>query len=512
MIYFPDWSDLGNISSEQREFWEGELEIRSKFFNYYTGAVFKERIEDVENISGDNEDAPLMYPVGVNLVRMMCLAQADALFGEWDESIVQFMPKDDENEKEKVKKAIDILHNILHSSDMNSALWEIALDGQIYGGGVMKITANLSKYGSPVKWSRVPLNNFFPIFDPNDPNRIMEAYVVTPMTMEQAKDKFGFGDHTGNDIVNLVEHWTETRYETRIEDRLISTYSGLNPWGIVPFVYIPRYRTHHVWGASLTEEISDIQDELNARLADLSESINYNSHPVRWGRNLPKNFNEKNFPISPNSMWNLGRQIGDGPIPEVGMLNGAPVPESSFKYVNFLYDFSRVSTFSPPIVFGEDSGGGQRSGNTLEIRMLPLVRQTRRMRSYVREGLRRAIFITGLILKQKQFPGIQTTAIDPMLAGDITVSFAEVLPRDHQQIVDEVVKLFSMKVPGISIYTAVKKLGLGAREIDLIKEMLKDEELFPEEEEEVPGSKTMQKSNDTREALEGKKVPQTEVD
>jgi len=187
------------------------------------------------------------------------------------------------------------------------------------------------------------------------------------------------------------------------------------------------------------------------------------------------------------------------------------VPESSFKYINFLYDFSRVSTFSPPIVFGEDGGGGQRSGSTLEIRMLPLVRQTRRMRSYIREGLRRAIMITGLILKQKEFADTPVSAINAMLKGDITVNFAEVLPRDHQQIVDEVVKLFSMKVPGISIYTAVKKLGLGAREVDLIKTMLEDDDLFPEEKDMSPGNEAMQKSNDTREALEGKKVPQTEV-
>ncbi len=505
MSLFPVWADLGSISEEQRMFWEQELTVREKFYNYYTGAIFKERISDVENLDGNNEEAPLMYPVGLNLVRMMCLAQTDAVFGEWDDGIVKFVASNEEKETAGTKDAVDVLGNILSFSDMNSGLWEVVLDGEIYGGGVIRISPNITFFGPRVKWSRVPLNNFFPVFDPADPNRITEAFITTPMTAEQAKNNYGIDPGGSLEVVTMVEHWTEKAYTTRIGDRELSLYSGVNPWGIVPFVYVPRYRTHHVWGASLTEEVLEVQDELNARMADLSENINYNSHPIRWGRNLPKNFNEKNFPNVPNGMWNLGRQIGDGPMPEVGMMNSTPVPESTFKYVNFLYDFARVSTFSPPIIFGEDSGSGQRSGNTLEIRMLPLVRQVRRRRSYLKEGMRRVIFMTGRILQQKKFTGISQEAINAMINNEISITLAEVLPRDHQQIVDEIVKMFSMQVPGISIYSAVKKLGYGTAEVELIKKMLADKDLYREEE-----AKTS-KSNDTREALEGKKVPQTEV-
>ena len=119
------------------------------------------------------------------------------------------------------------------------------------------------------------------------------------------------------------------------------------------------------------------------RLGDISEAINYNAHPVRYGYNLPRAFNTANFPLSPDSLWDLGRVIGNSPEPTVGMLEAKEaVHDSSFTYLNFLYDWTRTSTFAPPIAFGEDNGGGQRSGATLEIRMLPLIKATRRSRAY----------------------------------------------------------------------------------------------------------------------------------
>lgn len=505
MIFTPEWADLANISQEQRLFWEDETAARSRFFKYYSGQVFKERVEMVEDTG---EEAPLMYPVGINLVRMMCLAQADAVFGEWDNSIVRFVPTSEEKPTKSVLNTIRFAEDMFIRSNMNSGLWEAILDGEIYGGGVIGIKTPLSYYEPRVKWSRINLNNFFPVFDPEDPNRILESYSITPMTVEQAKIKFNV-DLGGKDVVYLVDHWDERNHETRIDDHVLKAFSGPNPYGVVPYVYIPRFRTHHVWGSSLTEEIIDTQDELNARLADMAENINYNSHPIRWGRNLPRNFNEKNFPNDPNAMWNLGRQIGDGPVPEVGMLEASKSPDTNFKYINFLYDYTRVSSFSPPIVFGEDDGGGQRSGNTLEIRMLPLIRMVRRRRSYISEALQRALFISGRILEQKKFSDINSDTYRTLMSGEVKPYYAEVLPRDHQQTVDEVVKMMSTRVPTISIYTAVKKLGYGSNEVDLIKEMLKDEELFAREDEKQSSASVG--DPDVMEAMQGKIVPQTEV-
>ena len=124
----------------------------------------------------------------------------------------------------------------------------------------------------------------------------------------------------------------------------------------MPFVYIPRLRSTNWWGDSLSEDIIPAQDELNMRVADIGESINYNAHPTRWGTNLPRAFNAKNFPLGPNAFWDLGRNLGNLE-PKIGLLETRdPAPEGVFKYVNFLYDWSRTSSFAPPISFGEDEG------------------------------------------------------------------------------------------------------------------------------------------------------------
>ena len=245
----------------------------------------------------------------------------------------------------------------------------------------------------------------------------------------------------------------------------------------MPFEYIPRLRSSHWWGDSLTEDLIRVQDELNLRIADLGDAINYNSHPIRWGINLPRGFNSENYPVGPNTLWDMGRAPGGENKPEVGILEAKePVPEGAFKYVGFLYDWARTSVFAPPIAFGEDSGGGQRSGVTLEIRMWPLIKATRRSRSYFSTGLSRLLRKSGLILQQKRLGPAR--AIEAMVRGEVLPAFAPIMPRDQAKIVDEVTKRFSTTPPSISLETATKKLGDGTSEVDRIKEMLKDDALY----------------------------------
>jgi len=120
---------------------------------------------------------------------------------------------------------------------------------------------------------------------------------------------------------------------------------------------------------------------------------------------------------------------------------------------------ARTSSFAPPIAFGEDDGGGQRSGITLEIRMWPLLKATRRSRSYLGASLRRAMRISGLILQQKNFPSIPSRAIKALIDSTVVPHFYNIMPRDQQQAVDEVTKLLSTEPKSISLETAQTVLG-----------------------------------------------------
>jgi hypothetical protein len=308
-------------------------------------------------------------------------------------------------------------------------------------------------------------------------DNLLEVYIAYEITGDQARAKYGY--KTDKDLVKYVEHWTLTSYETKLDDIRVDRYSGVNPWRLIPFEFVPRYRSTHWWGDSLTEDLIRIQDELNMRIADVGEAINYNSHPTRWGYNMPKSFNSKNYPLGPNIFWDLGRRIGQSEPPTVGMLEAKnPVPKEAMQHVQFLYDYGRVSAFAPPIVFGEDDGGGQRSGITLEIRMWPLIKAVRRSRSYMGGSLIRGMQKSAKILQQKDFSDVPKRALQAIIEGRVIPHFAPVMPRDQAAIVDEVVKLGSMEVPHISLETGVKKLGYGTYETQRIQDQLDDDGLY----------------------------------
>lgn len=472
-IYFPEYSDLGKTSSAMQSSWEAQYSIREKYRKYYEGDIFKATQPDEVGI--DETDINL-YPVGLNIVKWICTAQADALFGEWDEEIIRFGPQQDAKVEQPEKDAASLVSRILASSQANETLWELALDREVYGGGAIKITPAPQVPGH-IRWSKVPLDGFYPIWNPDDQDHLLEAYVVVRMTRDQAKARYGYlGD---KDEVTRIEHWTESAYENTLDGVRMDAYSGRNPWGFVPFEYFPRVRSRYWWGDAMTEDLIKVQDELNMRIADLGEAINFNTHPPLWGYNLPKTFKSSNYPIGPGVMWDMGRVLGSSPEPKVGALElNNPIPGGTFDFIKFLYDWTQISSFTPPVALGRDEGGGQRSGITLEIRMLPLIRSVRRSRAYMSDGLVRSMRKSAKILQQKDFSDISRRALDRLINGDLIPHYAPIMPRDQAQLVDEVNKRMSTTPPSISLETAVKKLGQGTSEVERILEMLDNDDLY----------------------------------
>jgi hypothetical protein len=152
------------------------------------------------------------------------------------------------------------------------------------------------------------------------------------MSNDQARILYGY--ESGQRDRPAVEHWTPTSYKTMLDGKVLGKYTGANPWGFTPFAYAPRVRTDNWWGDPLTPDIIPIQDELNDRIADIGEALNYNAHPTRWGVNLPRSFKRENFPLGPNALWDLGRQVGSMPPAQVGMLEAKnPIPDQAFKHL-----------------------------------------------------------------------------------------------------------------------------------------------------------------------------------
>lgn len=473
-INYPEYADLGfTVGSQQMHDWNAEIAKMERLWYYYSGEALKEQI-GVE-ISQSTE-VPLLFPVGLNLVKMLCIAQADTIYGEWEDMPVKFgLRQMEEDMAEFDKQASEILNAILDKSNAETMLWEIALDREIFGGAAIKIYPDLAEYPH-IKWTRIPRESFFPIWNPFKVDDLLEVYIKIPMSNEQAKILYNIDSK--KEIVYRVEHWTKKEYENHVDGKRIGDLSGQNPWGVVPFVYAPRLRSGNWFGDSMVEDLIPVQDELNMRIGDVGDAINYNAHPTRWGINLPRDFNAENYPLGPNSMWNLGRTIGSSPPPEVGILEAkSAVQPAVFEHLEFVYDWSRFSSFMPPVVFGEDKGS-QRSGDTLEIRMWPLLRAARRSRAYLGVAYKQAARISAIMLLQKSFRDMPVRPLERIRDGRIIPKFYAILPRDQQKAVDEVVKLASTTPRYISQMTAQEILGRSPAEVERIMEENQNQELF----------------------------------
>ena len=460
--------DIIDASPMLRTTWLSVRAGHEKAARYYSGDIFKDSIETEIGEDG----APLLYPIGVNLVKMIVLSMTDSAFGEWDDqrNIVLFRPHSDTPTQQE-RAAVDFATQILEDSNAGSTFWELEFDRNLYGAGVLRVNFDFTR-PSKIRWSRVPVDSFYPVFDPEDPDKLLECWYVTQILPEQARQIYGM-EVLGDMPVSRIEHWSLSTYETTVDGKRADLYSGVNPWGVIPFVYIPRMRTIDWWGEGMAEDIYAPQDEINMRLADAGEALNVHSHPIMHGTNLPRDFNAKNFPLSASAMWDLGRTRAGGDKPEVGLLESDnPVADATFKYIQFLYDFTRTSASAPPIAFGEDSGGGQRSGVTLEIRLWPLLKAMRRSRGYLTAGLLQALQVTGKILKQKNFKDTPAGVVDVLVGRKVIPSFNPVLPRDQSLVVDEVVKLLSTNPPAISLESAQIALGRGTQEVTKILAMI----------------------------------------
>lgn len=478
----PDYSDIGEADSSTKNAWENQLMRYARYEYYYTGEVFNEPVDDAEVA-----DPPSLYPVGINIVKMLCQSMADATFGEWEHLPVWFTTRDGIDENDDTIAASEFLRQVLFHSNIESSFIEMELQRMLYGAAVLKIRPSLKDKG--VQWLPVPPTTFFPVFDPHDKSRLLKASIVTRITKDQAKEVYGYVPAKNRDDVLFEEYWDLHKHYVKLDgEHTISKYSGRNPYGVVPFVYIPRMRSTTVWGDSLADDVIPVQDELNMRVADIGEAVNINAHPTRWGLNLPKGFNTQNYPIGSDVLWDLGRSFGDHE-PQVGVLEVKnPIPSGALANIEWLYDWVRTSTFAPPIAFGEDAGGGQRSGTTLEIRLLPLIKAVRKHRAYLRTGLRQAAFITGRILKQKGWE--RARVVNSLINGDVEPTFDEMLPRDRAKMVDEVVKRLQTVPPSISLETALRKLGADSIEESRIQDMIVTYELDKEEEPQPEEKKT----------------------
>ena len=418
----PNFSDRANNE------WSFQLARYQEAQEYFYGDIFNTR-------TGDGTDAPLMYPLKINLVRMMCLTQASALWGQWEEDLISFHTtpeKENESARQRAQEAQDVISETYQASGGNMLLYEGGLSQQIYGGVFLRAAIDPTKPHG-VRIDKLMPYNVFVIWDPITINRILKAYIAIPIDKNEAKLAYGTPIDTLPDEVIYLEEWSEESYTVSVGGKVLQDFSGKNPWGFIPIVYLPRVRAEGFYGIPLYEDIYGIQNELNARMADVGDNVNNAAHPIRWIKNY-RGDSSRDFVAGADQLWDLGQGTPGGEDPEVGVLPAQAEPTSTFHYINFLLDISRQAANTSPVAFGEDEGS-QRSGVTLTLRLWPLLQQVKTTRIYWRDQL---YDLHRKVLVMAKARDIVKRYNDLITRYGVMPNFADLVPQDRQLLIDEI--------------------------------------------------------------------------
>src|SRR5512133_3693723 len=201
-----EYSDVGkNVSSFQQDQWEMLRTEYEKADRYYKGFVFNDRVE----VETGESDTPLLYPVGINLVKLIALSMTDALLGEHDDADpILFVAKNNDVVTEQLKVTISYLSSVMSFSNAGSMLWETEFSRNLYGAGVIRVAPSLGQ-APHIKWSKLDVRQFYPIFHPEDPDELIEAWIVTPMTKDQVRALYGI--ESTSEFPLKIERWTASR-------------------------------------------------------------------------------------------------------------------------------------------------------------------------------------------------------------------------------------------------------------------------------------------------------------
>jgi hypothetical protein len=430
-----------------------------------------------ETVSVNNKEVQ-RFPVEINPVPGIILKHAYALFGESNQDdrplVYPRVLTKDKTKKDLAHEAEEMLYRVWWESNGRSIQFENGIMSQTYGGCVFQLSWD------PLDTLRtIPLriDNPHPKYfigrpSANDMWRLQEAWIVKPVTAQEAAQNGIDPNSIIDDVAWQVEHYTNSRYETTINGIPVRRYIGndewlaldtFNPWGFVPVVYIPHIRMgSSFYGINAFDPARGLIKELNRRVADFGDAVSVDSHAYVGMRNVQGA--PKVQQIAPNLFAvNVGGATnitGDADKPDLFEIRRPSASAPMQTLIDELNDEIRRATNVPKVADGEDEGS-QRSGLTLAMRMWPLVSHTNTERVFWTSGLD---LVNRMILKMLSIKGEQGITIDHTTLR-IKENWFPVLPRDREMTVNE----------------AVSRMGANLGSLDHLLGMLGDVDDIDEE-------------------------------
>lgn len=395
--------------------WSAQHEKYRIWGDYFTGEVLNEKIPAPDGTPKEK------YPIKINICKPIAMIHSYTVTGEWSEDVFSWQSASGEaNEKH-----IEYLNDIGLRSGINSLYIKQVLTHTVYGGMIWRITTD----EGGIRWTSVPPEAFFPIYSTLD-DELIECMIAVQIPAREAQIRWGMD--VREDYVTYFEHWTTESCVIRVNNVIVEKRPTIDK--IIPYVYIPRVNlSGERYGISVIEDLRGIQDELNARLADMGDAVVRESHKDMVVSGIPnglKGIDRR------GGIIDLGSGIG-GIQPKVHDYKKAEIPAGTHDFITTLIDFSRYAGGTPPVAFGVDEGS-QRSASTLAYRMWPLIQAGRSNRAFIVDGMRKLAAKTLSLAKAGGFISGEVTYYQPDLPA--------MMPKDRDQTVNEVVQLTGIEM------------------------------------------------------------------
>lgn len=432
--------------------WASQMARYAGNWQLYNGTVWLETEPGV-----DGQAPRRKYRLGVNDIALSANMHAQLLFGEVRDNsdpLVKHrvMPRRGKDVSDDIiEKAQDYLDELWAESEARKIQFLAALSSQITGGTFFRVRYNLDKENPfdlyPFKFEMVHSDYVFPVFSPGSTD-FTEIFVRYMLPREAAKSEWGLWKSEWPDLVEYREHWTEARggragtlsITIGVEGSREVVKQEENPFGFIPFVYIPHVASNGFFGTPLAEWAGgvDLAFEYNARLTNVGDILHQNSYPFGVLTNHPTGKLKQPFRLWKGgpAVVDLGPTMPDGKAPELQWYSPKDVTTGSMNYLDSLKKELRMSMAIPPVAVGEDEGS-QRSSLTLITRMFPVkshILTERWLWTSALEKINRMALQMAVLKRVGDLDGINVSDIS------VTPVWAPMLPRDRTELVNELIQ------------------------------------------------------------------------
>jgi hypothetical protein len=465
--------------------WEKRRNSALTLRRWYDGTALVQK-EPAMDSSGDVVER---YPMRLNIHELECDLHKD---------IARGMPQNDESpfvqavmergdDKEKAAELEDILNvKIWKASHGGPIQQEGLLNMNIYGGCVYSIRWEpWESFDLPLGLAVRHIQNpslVYPVsVDYLNPWRMLEVYFGYEISPAFAKAKYGIStDKSENDRCLYMEHWTVDEYSIRVDDmRAVVNFegekielAGKNPFGFVPFYYIPHKRGTSYYGKSQVQDKEELSKELNARMIGVADLVRQTYAGMVWVSDVKSKMRVVSLMDSGSRALkyvDLGDTVSFGSgskSPKMGAIPVPDVPEFAGSFHWDIIDMWQIfARISPATLGRDDTRSGRITGPAVAQRMFSGVSHATTERDYYSTGktiidrdLLRILANEDTRSKMVEY-GMEPPEVTPEdLRLDISQSWPPMIPLDRTEKHREIIDRFREGVVGLP--SALKEYGV----------------------------------------------------